>query len=109
MIIDDEKVDKALDYLGASPHPAAKARHMLRTAEIARDKLFASLFLKAEGSVKERESKATVDLQYTAACKAAIDAEMTFENEKARCKAAELIIDLFRTEQANARAMERIR
>lgn len=109
MIIDDDKISAALDYLNEFPHPAARARKELRMAEITRDKTFATLFLKHQGSVKERESSATIDPQYIAVCKAAADAEEWVERERARVKAAEMIIEVWRSEQANARTAERVR
>ncbi len=109
MIIDDEKISTALEYLNEYPHPGAIARKQLRTAEISRDKLFASLFLKTTGNVKERECQVTVEPEYTAACKTVIEFESAVERERARVKGAEMLIEVWRSEQANTRAAERVR
>lgn len=109
MIIDDEKIGAALDYLNEFPHPAARARKELRMAEIQRDRLFAKLFLEAEGNVKERESKVNIEGLYLAACQTVADFEEMVELHKARTKGAEMIIEVWRSEQANARTAERVR
>src|ERR1700681_1568301 len=55
MIVSDNNVSKALEYLAVDPHPVALARKDLTDAENFREALGAQLYLSATGPVKERE------------------------------------------------------
>lgn len=109
MIVHDDMVDTALEYLGMDPHPLAKARKLSVDAENRRKAVYAESFLMTEGTVKERESLAELNVSYQRACVAEADAIMELENQKAKVKQAEMLLEIWRSEQANVRAAEKIR
>jgi DNA topoisomerase VI subunit B len=109
MIVHDDDVSAALQYLSVDPHPKALAIKDLMVAENARKAAYAEAFLKAEGSVEARKAEAELDQTHQKALR--IEAEETFELErhKSRVTAADKLLSIFQTEHANARAAERIR
>lgn len=109
MIVTDQNVTDALTYLADDPHPIARARKDLTDAENYAKALFAQRFLGADGSVDARKSIAEVDLDYQEAKATEAEKLMELERHKARVKAAEMIIEIWRSENANARAAERVR
>ena len=109
MIVTEDNVSAALGYLAADPHPLAYAEWELAKAKIAREGRWAELYLEMKGTIGEREARIQLDneygdLQY-------IEAEAFFKvaAEKARVKGADATIEVWRTENANARAAERVR
>lgn len=109
MIVSEDTVSKALAYLSVDPHPLALARKDMTDAENARERIFAETFLRAEGTIKERECRVEVDPQYRDAKEAEAISMLEHERHKARSRAAEMIIEVWRSENANARAAERVR
>lgn len=110
MIVADDTVSDALKYLAQDPHPIAVARHAVTVAENARKGLFASLFRGSNlSTVKDRETAAECDDRFKEAQNKESDALMELERHRARCRAAEMIIEVWRSENANARAAERVR
>ena len=109
MIIDDDKVQAALDYLNADPHPLALARKDLADAEIERDRVYAILFLGSKGNIRERECQAEACTEYVDTAKLVAEAIFKVENEKARQVGAQMLLECWRTEQSNIRALEKIR
>lgn len=108
-IVSDDTVSKALQYLAEDPHPLANAQKAELFADKAQHEAFASLYLKVEGTKDERTSTVTIDPVYQAAVAAAIDAKAETARHKRRTEAAEKIISVWQTENANARAAERVR
>lgn len=102
-------MSKALAYLAADPHPFANAEKALMFAEKTKNETFADLYLKSEGTAKERESAVMLDPLYKAAREAEIEAEFEKARHKRRTDAADKIISVWQTENANARAAERVR
>lgn len=109
MIVSDRNVSDALTYLSDDPHPLARARHELTLAENKTKEAFAEAFLDAEGSVDARKSAAELSEIYVSAKSAEADAQLSFERHRSRVKAAEMIIEVWRSENANVRAAERVR
>lgn len=109
MIVSDDTVSKALAYLAEDPHPLANAQKALLFAEKQKSELFAGLYLATEGTAKERESLVLIDPQYKLAATEEIEAESEVSRHKRRTDAAEKIISVWQTENANARAAERVR
>lgn len=109
MIVADDTVSKALAYLAEDPHPVAAARHALTTAENRAKEAFAEALLAAEGAVEVKKAHAETDVHYREAKTAEANALMELERHKSRAKAAEMIIEVWRSENANARAAERVR
>lgn len=109
MIVSEKNISDALHYLASDPHPLAEARFNLTTAENETKKTYSRLFLQAEGSIDAREATAICSMEHVAAKSAEADAVLEYERHKARVKAAEMLLEIWRTENANARAAERIR
>lgn len=109
MIVSEKNVSDALAYLAADPHPIALAKKDLTDAENTKRELFARLFLIADGSVEQRKCVAETTGSYIAARDDEAKAIMEYERHRARIRAAEMLLEIYRTENANARAAERIR
>lgn len=109
MIVNDDTVSKALAYLAEDPHPIALARKDVTDAENNVSELYSRLFLAAEGSNDVRKATAFNDPLYAEAKEREAEAIKDFERHRSRVKAAEMICEIWRSEQANVRAAERIR
>lgn len=109
MIVSERNVSDALAYLADDPHPLAKARHDLTLAENKAKETFARLFLKESGSVDARKAAAEIAADYRDAKADEAEAVLEFERHRSRVKAAEMLLEIWRTENANIRAAERVR
>lgn len=109
MIVSDDTVSKALQYLAEDPHPIALARKELTDAENEKERIFAEIYKTQEGSIKDRETACERNEEVRRARAAMGEALFQFDRHKARIRAAEMIIEVWRSENANARAAERIR
>lgn len=107
-IIRDETVHAAFDALEQHAQPAAAAKAMRERREDERKAAKARAFLRAEGSVAEREAKSLLDEEFRQACErfyAAVEADEEFRNQRSKCEA---IIEAWRTCQSNFRAMGKV-
>jgi hypothetical protein len=109
MTVSDKNVSDALTYLAADPHPIAEAKFRLTMAENLAKETYAHSFLKAEGTVKERECVAETSESYIKRKRDECDCVLEFERHRSRVKAADMLLEVWRTENANARAAERVR
>lgn len=109
MIVSDRNVSDALAYLADNPHPVARALKAKTDAENASKRAYAEAFIAAEGSVEARRAKAELDPEYVIAKEAESKAILELETHKSRIRAADMLLEIWRTENANARAAERIR
>jgi hypothetical protein len=109
MIVSEDTVSKALQYLSIDPHPIALALKDKTDAENKLEIFFAELYPQTEGSVKERECGIQRNATYRDMKNELAVAEMEVARHKARIKAADMLCEIWRTENANARAAERIR
>lgn len=109
MIVNAARVELALDYLNMDPHPLALARKDVTDAENRARREFARAFLSGEGSVEARKAQAELIPAYMQAKAEEADALLDLETHRARVKGAEMLLEVWRTENANARAAERIR
>ena len=109
MIVSEKNVSDALTYLADDPHPIARARHALTNRTNDAKRIFAEAFLSAEGSVDARKAIAETTPDYQAAKSLEAESELELERHRARIKAAEMLLEIWRTENANMRAAERIR
>jgi hypothetical protein len=107
MIVSDKNVSDALTFLAQGG--AADAEAAFLAAERARERRGAEIFLSTEGSVKEREMRVLVDTdhQMLQANEDTAKAELT--RAKSRAAGADKICSIWQTENANARAAERVR
>lgn len=109
MIVSEKNISDALAYLAVDPHPLALARKYVVDAENLTKLVCAQLYLKTSGTVKERESEVECNVEYVDAKAAEGEAVLDLERHKARARAAEMLIEVWRSENANVRAAERIR
>ena len=109
MAVSEKNVSDALTYLAADPHPVAEARFRLTMAENLTKEAYAHAFISAEGPVRERECIAETSEHVIKRKRDEADCVLEFERHRSRVKAADMLLEVWRTENANARAAERIR
>lgn len=110
MIVSDDNVSTALKYLAEDPHPVAVARKRVTDAENAAKSTYGRLFLASNGSsVAAKEASVNSNQEYAAAKAEESTAIFELERHKARSRAADMLIEVWRSENANARAAERVR
>ena len=108
ILVTDEMVEAAFDWLKNNAANAAQAKASRIRAEYRVKQEKAQVFLDAEGTVAEREAKAMasdavdecIDYEIEA-----IERDEFFRNQKEKCIA---IIEAWRTEQSNLRAMGKV-
>lgn len=106
--IKDETVHAAFDALESHAQPAAAAKAMRERREDESKAAKARAFLKATGSVAEREAHAILSEEYQQSREryyAAVEADEEYRNTRSKCEA---IIEAWRTVQSNYRAMGRV-
>ncbi|MBZ9807648.1 hypothetical protein [Mesorhizobium sp. ESP-6-2] len=106
--IRDETVHGAFDMLESHAQPAAAARAMRERRDDERRAAKARAFLKATGTVAEREALSVLDEGYQIACEsfyAAVEADEEYRNQRSKCEA---VIEAWRTVQSNYRAMGKV-
>lgn len=106
--IRDETVHAAFDMLESHAQPAAAARAMRERREDERRAVKARAFLKATGSVAERDAHALLTEEYQQASErfyASVEADEEFRNQRSKCEA---VIEAWRTVQSNYRAMGKV-
>jgi hypothetical protein len=107
-VIRDETVHAAFDALESHAQPAAAAKAMRERREDERKAAKARAFLRASGSVAEREANALLSEDYVQASErfyAAVEADEEYRNQRSKCEA---IIEAWRTCQSNFRAMGKV-
>ena len=109
MIVTDRNVSDALAYLAIDPHPRALAQKDVTDGENKRKECYARAYLAADGSIDARKASAEIAETVIQAKVEESDAILEFERHKARARAAEMLLEIWRTENANARAAERVR
>lgn len=109
MIVSDDMVSTALAYLAEDPHPIAVARKEVNDAENHANRIYSVLFLQAEGSNDVRKAKALIDEGYVVAQHRETDAIRDYERHKAQVESSKMLIEVWRSENANARAAEKVR
>ena len=95
--------------MAEDPHPIAKARFELMKAENAERETWAKVYAQQQGSIKDKEQASERYAAVIEARSKVADAVFEVERHKSRIEAAKYILEIFRTENANARAAERIR
>ena len=109
MIVSENNVSTALRYLAEDPHPTALAIKDVMDAETETKKVEGELYVQMEGTVDERWSQVRTHPLYLTAKRAENAANGTLEAHKRREKAAHFLLEIWRTENANARMAEKIR
>ena len=109
MIVSERNVSTALEYLAIDPHPFALAKKHVTDAENKCKETVARTFLRSSGSVDARKATAEIDADCMACKVEQGEAVLELERHRSRTKAAEMLIEVWRTENANIRAAERVR
>lgn len=109
MIVDEEHVAAALAYLGDA-ETAARVVYESCMAEADLDVVEARLFLSfSEGSVAEKQARVRANPEWFENKMREAEAQRDLARHKAESKRADAVIEVWRTENANARAAERVR
>lgn len=108
ILISDDLVQSAFDWLRENTRPAAAAKAARIRAEHTTKRVKAQMFLEASGSVAERDARAIASDEYLEAVDAEASAVEQDEYHRNQRNKAEAIIDAWRTEQSNYRAMGRV-
>lgn len=108
MIVSENNIHDALAYLAEDPHPLALAQKDVTDAENYRDEIYARCFLSASGSVEARKASAQITPAHIEANNAVAAAALELDRHKARTKTAYMLIEVWRTENANKRASEKV-
>lgn len=109
-LISDDKVEAALDFLATSSEDIAVARAQRLRAEFARKRTRAELIRKAnEATAQAREAWAESHPDYAKACEAECEAVERDEYLRDRRNGADVIIEAWRTQNANQRAGNQFR
>jgi len=110
MTVSENNISDALNYLAIDPHPVAMARFKLTQAENKSRETYARLFLASNGtSVAAKEASVESNSEYVAIKETEAEAVLEYERHRSRVKAGEMLLEIWRTENANARAAERVR
>ena len=108
-VVTESNVQAALTYLADNPHPLAIAIKAVGDAENKCDEEFARVYLSASGAADTRKQIAASDPDVKAAKSALSAAKGELQRHRSRVNAAEKLLDIWRTENANERAAERVR
>lgn len=109
MIVDENKVAIALEYLGTDPAPIALARKDLTKAENKCKRIYSKAYLAAKGTIDERKAHAELDGEYQAAQDEYAEIVGQLENARAMRESGKMLIETWMEESRNIRAAERIR
>lgn len=108
-LVSDRMVEMAFDWLRENAAPAAAAKAERIKAEHNVKRVKARLFLEAQGSsIAERDAWALCHDDYGAACDREAKAVEQDEWHRLQRGKAEALIDAWRTEQSNMRAMSKV-
>ena len=103
MVISDEKLSDALEYLSRTDEESAELKAAVSRAEFLAKRIRAKQFLLNEGSVELRKAKAETSNEVGDADTVLSDAIVAFEKIRAVRETKSLIVDVWRTLQANRR------
>lgn len=109
MIVSERNVSDALAYLSQDPHPIALARKDFTDAENEKEHVYAEVYAEQVGSIKDKETACERDVRVVVARGQLSECLLGVERHRARVRAAEMLIEVWRTENANIRAAERVR
>jgi len=97
MLVSDERLETALSRLAKTDALSAELHMKAERAEFKAKAVKDAIFLRSEGAVAERQAKAGISDEYTAAMEdyfAAVQAYDTIKNERAR---EVLVIEVWRS------------
>lgn len=101
--ITEERMEKAMQFLAETDVTFAEKKSDLAEREILRKRVRSKIFLVSEGSVAERQAKAETAFESIEMDDAYIMVLEQYEALKARRERAEIVIDIWRSLNANRR------
>lgn len=109
MIIEEDWIHTAVEYLMGNSKIAAAAKGMVIRTDYQRKKVRAKLIRDCElPTVAMREAYADSHEDYAKACEAHARAEEEYEFHRNERNKAELIIEAWRTQQASLRGLQKV-
>ena len=109
MAVSENNVQAALTYLADDPHPRAIAKKALFDAEVNSKAVYSKEYQLADGPTETRKQIAYASEAHLAAKRAEGDALLEYERHIDRKGAAQNILDIWREENWNIRAAEKMR
>lgn len=106
-MIPEEALNGAFDYLANSSEEIGNAKGNLVRREFRAKRVFAKLYRIAEGNVEARKAFAMCHEDYAVAMEELAVAEETMERLRDQRNRAELILEVYRTQQATERMVGR--
>jgi hypothetical protein len=103
MVIDQEKMEKAMTYLAETDISYAEAKTNLLRAEILVKRVRARVFVETEGGVEVRKAKAEGHVDVVTADESLCASTLDFETLKAKRSRAEIVIEVWRSVNASQR------
>ena len=103
-MIEDKQVEAALFYVRDHAGEAGQLAGAVKEAEARRKTSMAISFLQATGTVAERQARSRTDPAVMVAYHDYCEAVADYEKIKLNIKAAEMLIEVWRTENSNRRA-----
>lgn len=98
-----DRMESAMQFLAETDQDYAIEKADLTRSEIARKRARAKVFLTVEGSVADRQAKAEIDAGVIEADDRYIKTIEEYEKLKARRERAQIVIDVWRSINANRR------
>ncbi len=109
LIISEELVHEAVDYIAYHGDKAATAKGMQVRAEYRRKRIRAQLILAApHNSLGMREAWAEASEAYETACEDLAKCEEAVESHRNQRNKSEVICEMWRTEQATIRGLRKV-
>jgi hypothetical protein len=103
MIVSDERCQKAIDYLVKTDEESAELKTDVARMEYSLDLEKKRAFLVADGNVEERKAHAELAPETQAAINAHLKALLAYERIRAHRTTAALVVDTWRSVNANRR------
>lgn len=103
MTVSSERLSQALTYLAQTDEEFADANVEMQRREYAADKALKRVFLESDGNNEVRKAKAIISEDYDKMMEGYFEAAAEFENMKAKRKTEELIVEVWRSLNANRR------
>jgi hypothetical protein len=102
-MISDDRLQKALTYLAETDSECAELKAAVERHEYLKKRRRAAVFLSVSGSVEERKARSEVSSEVEDAEQQYTDVLVQFEQMAAKRKTEALIIDVWRSINANRR------
>lgn len=103
-MITEERLQKAISYLAETDVPAAEAKTNVERQAWKQKQTEAAIYLRSEGTVENRKAYARTSKELTQAVDDWLEALEHSEAIINKRKTEALVVELWRTEQANRRA-----